>query len=272
MNIEIYNLKGFKNFIDLREECRINKNNKNWICPDDILRTKKFCNIDRKYDKGTINLYQALKNKKIEYQIITILTYRMFSSANLIIDIIKRNNNLVDFKNDFLQMTKFSNRGMPYQFVPYKKDVNFKTFFRDYIYKNHKNIIKTILNMKSVNFLNAIDLIYESIEFEKKLKFGIFQATLDIAELFPELIDPQTEPLYGIGSLNCLKEILKNEQEYSTFNELIEISKKYVNNSLTVLEHGLCEYDKYSKYRLGIKDMNSKHSQYVQVSSSLKLF
>lgn len=261
MKIEIYTLNGFRDFVILREKCRINKNKK-WKCPDKILETKKFCNIDRNYDRGTIDLYNCLEGKSLEYSLICIITYRMFSSGNLILDIIKSNTDLTSFSKDFLKLKSFSNKAIPYQFVPYVKGVTYKVFFKNNIYKNRKNIIKNLLSLKNASFKEAIDNIHKSMNFEKKLKFGIYQSCLDISYLFPEIIDPNSEPLYGKGSLNSLKEILKKEKNYTSIDEIIEISSKYVDGSLTVLEHGLCEYDKYCKFRLGIKNIESKHTNY----------
>lgn len=262
--IEIYTLKGLEDFINLRESCRINKDNNTWDCTDNILKHKRFCNIDRKYDRGTIGLYNVLENNEmdINFKLISILTYRMFSSGNLILDMINESKNIRQFKKIFTNATKYSNRRIPYQFVPYTKGVNFKYFFIHYIHKNRIKICESILNLKNETLLNSINIIHNSMGFTKKLKFGIYQACLDISKLYPHLIDPNSLPLYGDGSFNALKYILENELQYDDRDELIDSSKTIVDNSLTVLEHGLCEYDKYCKYKLGIKNFNTKASNY----------
>ena len=270
--ISVYTIDGFKDFINLREECRIYRDDPDWECQDEILRTKKFCNIDRSHDRGTVVLYNALEGKSIEYIIITTLAFRLFSSGNLICDTIKEFNELDEFHKAFMNMEQFSYRGIPYQFVAYVKGINFKTFFECYINKNREDIIKAVLELDGASYDEAIEVIHKAMGFHKVLKFGIFQAVLDIAKLYPNLINPDSKPHYGIGSLNSLRQILKNEDDYNNQDDLKESLKEYTSNSYTILEHGLCEYDKYCKYKIGIKKMNTNSQQYKKNNGKFKKF
>lgn len=260
----VYTLNGLQNFIDAREESRIYKNRQDWQQEDEILRKKKFCNIDRNHDRGTTEFYKSLTSKTDEYKILAIITYRMFSSSNLIYkNVIPKSDTIEQFYDIFVEMKKYSTKRIPYQFVSFVKGVNYKYFFKNHIYKNKNRLIDKILNFDKISYLDAIDEIDDALGFQKKLKFGIFQGCLDIAYLYPHLIDPDSEPLYGTGSRNALLEILKNEDQYSEIQELIDVAKEFVDNKLSVLEHGLCEYDKYCKFKLGIKKINITSSNYT---------
>jgi hypothetical protein len=260
-----YTIDGFKSFVRERENIRIKKENgilQPWTS-DQILSTKSFCNIDRFYDSGTQKLINVLQNKTDDVKIIGSLTYRLFSSGNLILDCINESTNINEFILKFNKLDKFSTKGIPYQFPSCKKGVTFKIFFNEYIIKNKESILKCVNDFNNCDIQVAMRRVHENIGYCKFLKFGIFQFILDLNYFFKNLIDLHSKPLYGAGSLNCLKQMsrqLNLDKSYildNLINDFLNDNKNEI-----ILEHALCEYDKYSKYVLGIKDFANKNKNY----------
>lgn len=88
IKFQAYREDDFFKFCEERESIRIRKENNEPrpYTDDDILHTKKFCNIDRKNDKGTVNLYRAFDNIEDDtLKVAMVLTYRICCSGSLII-------------------------------------------------------------------------------------------------------------------------------------------------------------------------------------------
>lgn len=259
--IETFTIKGFFDFCKERESLRILKTTE-----DDILKRARFTNINRLYDRGTIELFEVLgKFNSFEDKILIILFYRHCSSGNKILEIISKFNTLIDFVNWFSEnkIEKYGNR-IPYQLSFYKKGVTFKTYFLDQLYVTKDVIINTLTSFKNETIKSATQKIAQinKVGDTRCMRFATFQAILDIAHLFESYayIDKDSSPFYGEGSTRAIKNLSKNENLPTSdiINKIMD-SPEWIWGNETVLEHALCEYYKYCYYSLGLKKIKGNN-------------
>lgn len=269
MKFDIYTIDGFLKFCKEREKIRDKKNSgepRPWT-KDEILHKKKFCNIDRKDDRMTKEFLKVIKNKSDNLKILGALFFRITLSGTEIpsyLDKFDSCNDLIkDYTCDSCELVKY-NKGKinPYQFVAYKKGMNIRRYIIDYLIKNHKSILKEFKIFDKISLKEATMRLCPQIGYKRNLKFITFQAAADLSYLFPKKILENSEPYYGPGSISALKEMTKNDKK--TKDEILKNIQNKTGWTLLKIEHGLCEYDKYCKFKLGTKSFNSKSNDYKE--------
>ena len=253
--IELYTIKGFDDFCSERESIRLQKDRDEpypWT-DDEILRTKKFCNIDRKDDRLTRDFISMISKKDSDgYKLMATLFFRM-TSGNIVPDYLNGFNSVGELVRDNCSLTKF-NKGKqnPYQFPMYIKGMTVRTYIRDYLLKNSHGIIKEFMTFKKVSFLDAMARLNKAIAAPKMMKFIIFQACADLSLLFPDKIDGDSMPYWGLGSTTALREI-RNVEGIERKTIIAGIRELHPDWTLLKIEHALCEYHKYCQYKMNKK-------------------
>lgn len=274
--IKTYSYDGFIDFCKERENIRDLKNSgkeQPWT-KDIILSSKKFCNIDRKDDRMTIEFLNVIKNKPIDYQIIGAIMFRATTSGSEVPKYLDKFSTLKDLikdfsseKNSLIQYNK--GKPNPYQFVSYMQDFTIRRYIIENIFKNSKEIINYIKSCDKVSLIEATNKICELLKFSKNLFFITFQGVADISYLLPKNIDEFSIPYYGIGSKSALNYISKKDN--ITKEDLLNKIQKETGYTLLKIEHGLCEYDKYCKFKLGIKNFQSNTNNYKTMENKKHL-
>lgn len=264
---EYYTIKGFIDFCNERESIRFKReqNHSSPLTKDKILRTKKFCNIDRNHDRGTKVLFKFLSTLSSDYdKILFCLTYRHLSSGYELL------NSYQDFNSfdSYIEHLKQSKEKLKLGSVAYQlrlyQDFTAKDYVLNHINKHRNKIVSFILKSNQISFNDFINNMIDIMQFKTRLKFINLQFALDIVELFPNVIDKDSPILWGVGSETCLKQIAN--QENISIDETLSKLKEKTNFHQIVLEHALCEYDKYCKYIDGSKDFNKKVKTYKRTN------
>jgi hypothetical protein len=260
---EYYTIKGFIDFCEERESIRKKReqNKKPPLTSDKILRVKKFCNIDRNHDRGTKTLFEFLsKIDNPRDKILFCITYRHLSSGNKLLETMSNYKRFDDFVSEIIcSESKLQIGSIAYQLRLYQ-DFNMKRYVLEHIVKFQNEIVSFVLNANNLSFDYFINNINDIIQFRSKLIFINLQFALDIIELFPKTIDKNSQIHWGCGSKNAIKKIAIQEQ--LSLDECLEQLQTKSNFHQIVLEHALCEYDKYCKYVDGSKDFNKKVKNY----------
>jgi len=240
-------MKDYLYFIKERESIRLKKESgllRPWT-EDKILHKYKFCNIDRKNDKGTQTLLSAIDGKDLLHQLYIIFTYRIASSG---LDILQRIENLsieeiitYIYKN----VNGYQKGFVVYQFTSYEKDMSVKRYLIEYVYPKLKEIEDKIKSYKYITIKEATKDILDIINFKRRLLFLIHQVTLDLSYL-DNNIDIDSECEIGIGAIRGLRLI----------GEDLETVKAKTNLNYAQIEHSLCEYYKYAERKKGNKKRN----------------
>jgi hypothetical protein len=271
MTIEIYTLKGFKDFCQERESIRLKKEMgvpANQLTDDEILKNKRFCNISRLHDKGTKKLIEIIEKFNIDEKILTSFYYRLFSSGNNLLLYLK--DGIEQFKIRINEEDKiFWHKEYAW---PYQVRINGYNGFKDLLLKLFKiedKILKEIKSWNQNNYINSSiklrDIINESYpEGHIRSIFPFFQHVLDLDFISPNSINKNSNIFWGAGSASAIKKIAKSLK--INYKDIYKDLYKYFDNSLDIvtLEHALCEYDKYCKYRLGLKPLKSKTTNYLR--------
>lgn len=267
MAFEIYTIDGFLKFCKERERIRDKKDAgkpRPWT-KDEILHRKKFCNIDRKDDRMSKEFMKVIKKKSDDLKIIGSLFFRTTLSGTEVPAYLDRFNTveelIEDYTCDDCELVKY-NKGKinPYQFVAYKKGVSIRHYIIDYIFKNYKSILEEFSTFENLDLKTATQKLCEKIGYERNLKFITFQACADLSYMLPKKINEKSEPYFGPGSVSSLKEMVKNDK--MSRKEILDEIEKKTGWTLLKIEHGLCEYDKYCKFKLGTKSFNGKSNDY----------
>lgn len=243
---EIYTIKGFYDFCLEREKIRIRKTlgfPPPWT-KDYILQTKKFCNLNRKHDRGFFELSYAIKESKDEkVKLLGMLFYRIFGSARSLIKPIYEIYCWEDYVEYFLSLEKFYENKIPYQlFIAEEK--TWKEFFSIVLIKYNQKLFEYILSMRNETLEDSIQNVNKFFESKRRIVFGVAQWYYDLMEFFPYKVDcDRNNMIWGSGSLSALRNIGKKEN--LSKKELLNILSPECDN--LVLEHSLCEYDKWCK-------------------------
>lgn len=259
-----YTIKDFIRFCKEREKIRIKKESgkPRPYTNDLILHSKKFCNIDRRHDTGTENIIKALECKSDEYKVFGSLIYRICSSGTFIPNELEKFNTAEEFCSSFFnEPIRYNTGKMSYQFCSYKAGVTMQHYCINYILPNYKEVYQALLENKDCSLKQLVTIIGRSLKYPKILRFGIYQALCDLTYYF-DFLNDNSDVYLGMGSINCLCAIIKNQKLTQSANELFLFLKKKTKFNSIILEHALCEYDKYSKYILGKKPLNSKITDY----------
>lgn len=261
---EAYTIQGFFGFCDERENIRLLKNDNKprpWT-NDEILNKKKFCNIDRNHDRGTLILYNKL-NEVSHYGIVQVIghiAYRLFSSSVKIINFLD-SSSLDELLEKILMTKQLGIGSVPYQFFPCENGMTYHKFFKYHLYDNANEIFSYIDNMNNEDINDSIYKINSFFKFKRIFLFPTLQYVLDLLYISPNKVNINSNIHWGYASKESLSKISKNEN--MSIPELKSYLKENFKYNEIILEHALCEYNKYSKYVLGIRNINNK-SNYKQ--------
>jgi len=260
MSFELFTIKGFFDFVDERERIRLGKGS--YITGDEILRRKRFCNISREHDRGTIILFDKIKNLSLNEKVLISFYYRTISSGNQLLNYV--NPDLDSFKvyvreNEKIQFHR--NYSFPYQFR-YHNIGSYRNFLL-LMFEREEDFLSMILGWNRKGFKPGC---FELRDFVNSLHpvartnslFVFFQFLLDLANIKSDAIDRGSEIFWGAGSGAALKSISKNESLGR--EEVLRILKQKLD--LITLEHALCEYNKYCSYVLGTKSLANRGTDY----------
>lgn len=290
---ETYTTQGFWRFIALRQIALIRKvAGVGVLTADPIIRTEKFCNIDREDDKSTIDLRRVVWNNQsipLKDKFLYSMIFRFCVSSSTILDIIEQNPNvsptvLVE------QMTSPEFRFKWRKSVPYHLPLISKSLrTKDGVCADNLKWIITKIHAHHDAFWDELTsdtnqsheelttrlTNYSKPYLSKGFKFYIAQALLDLM-YHSEYIDPAKHVHLGIGCLKGIKRIVERmhlEQPMSPF-EYIEHLNANVSARVStlfprginpaVLEHGLCEYTKYCEYLDGTRERKYLYSPKVK--------
>jgi len=197
---DYYTIQGFIDFCEERESIRKKheQNKKPPLTSDKILRTKKFCNIDRNHDRGTKTLFEFLnKIDSPRDKILFCITYRHLSSGNKLLETMMQYKSFDNFVLDIIYSeSKLRVGSIAYQLRLYQ-DLNMKQYVLEHIVKYQNEIVSFVLSTNNISFDDFINNINEIIQFRSKLIFINLQFALDIVELFPNKIDKNSQIHWG---------------------------------------------------------------------------
>lgn len=160
-------------------------------------------------------------------------------------------------------MTKYGEGRIPYQWRCGTPGYTYKKFFNNDVVVNIEKIKNYICENASNNSISIQEFItnmHSLLNSNIRRHFPMYQFALDINDLFPGLLDIKQGIHYGPGAVSSLNHIAENEGvNYDVLKNRMLENFKY---DEIVFEHALCEYDKYSKYILGIKKIDSSAGNY----------
>jgi hypothetical protein len=258
-------------FFQEREQVRILKEEKNQPWPwtsDEILQSEKFCNINRNDDRQTIRFFEAVRSKDwSESDIIYLaMVFRFSASVPSTIDLFMEHDSIEMILNEILNPNYHGNfnnsriKRMAYQSPPIKKE-----FYQSLNLRYYPYLCKTFyenLDTYSTYLLNPINKEKSLMELTKGLSsllgfnvnlyFHCSQVVSDLSEVLPEYFDKNSFCFFGSGSRTCIKKISPRIKKLD-IKSYIDLNFPGTKYNYLEFEHGLCEYNKYSKYALSQK-------------------
>ena len=238
----MYTYNDFLWFIKERESIRRKKESgakRPWT-DDPVLNSCRFTNIDRFNDRGTIILFDFIKQMTDWERMFYIVLYRScYSSPQFI-------NQMTgiwfhDLRNIINLKVKYTDSRTPYQiFLNRKQSVN--SFLSSVAYRTAKDFYPAFCKLEESSILSASDILADIFLFyhKKRLKFLSTEIVKDLSFFYPDRINPDSICHMNIGALKALK-LLPGYRTTIKIEKLLELTS--INYSQ--LEHSLCEWGKY---------------------------
>jgi len=270
--LNLYTQENFYTFLKNRQSILYLKSLESppWT-EDKILQTEKFCNIDREDDRGTINLREYIwENKRytIEDKIIFSFIYRFCVSSKTILEISNLSPNKA-FDEIISPNFKFSwSRSVPYHLPLISKKNRVKDdgsyeenlkWIVNKLYKNRYIIFKYLRNHRGIDHLRATEELTNILKniLTKRFPFYIAQSLADLF-FFTNYLDISGPTYLGIGALKGLNKM--NKENLNNIEYIDKLIKEMPFDLLklfprgvypVIIEHGLCEFTKYTEYLEG---------------------
>lgn len=279
--IEAYTLEGYKQFIEERRKIYVKKEIQKLPPPyteNEILRTEKFCNIDRENDHQTKLFRKSIEKRNKDYSVLSSFIFRFGKSTSSLCKAFKE---IEDFKIliEYIRSPEFvfSYEGKRISLPPYRTPIvdnyrkqnedlglgNIKWLFKQ-IYKQREEILEYFYtkNPQSKTPMEMVHELSELIDTPRKLPFYYHQIVADLSVTIPENVDPEGFTYMALGARKGIEGIrkkegwgdfgIKKEDIWYLYQESCKI-KEYVQESFFTIEHSLCEYNKYSEYVTGVR-------------------
>lgn len=247
--------KLFLGFCLERESIRLKKDVHNEQRPwtnDKVLHKYRFTNLDRSHDRGTKKLMQVLKHRSLDEAIYLTLLYRISGSNIKILEILE----LERFDNWFETVCSIRPlfRVDCYQAVWPKGEGKGLEFLTQVLPTFHLDVAKILYAIDNKVTLKQLSKLISDV-FPKygynKLKFQSAECAKDFSEMLPWKIDRDSYCELGPGSYSMLQIMYPRLRRKEAMEKLISYHRnKEFNFNYAVLEHALCEFNKYS-YILG---------------------
>jgi hypothetical protein len=261
------NLENFWWFCKERESIRLLKDAgmpRPWT-DDPILNRHKFTNIDRRYDRGTVLLWNLINEIPDSDAIFATVIYRFSGSMNGHIEMMHKTNsehweNKIKNTQKLFNMTAYqanwgSGKGRGMDFL---KNITFPLSVKIHEYLKTQSDVKFTISEVANKICDYLA------EFGyPRMRFQSTEVAKDLAERFSNIIDVNSDCHLGPGAIKGIKYIWppsagnKVPRGKKAVQKLLE-DKSNPGYNWSVLEHALCEYSKWVDYGNGARAENNK--------------